>query len=144
MRRPAVLVLVAGLLLAGCGGSTDLAPDRAHTLQTTVLAVSQAASEARWDDALGLLDEARAELDAGADASEVSTARYREVDAALDRVEAEITAEQARIAAAQVAAEQAAAEASAAATEPAPAPAPAPAGPGKGKDKNPGKGKSGK
>ncbi|MET0789071.1 MAG: hypothetical protein ABWY33_07510 [Cellulomonas sp.] len=142
MRRRIALVLGAGLLLAGCGGSTDLAPDRAHTLQQTVLAVSQAASEARWADALVLLDEARDELDAGVDAHEVSTARYREVDSALERVEAEITAEQARLAAAQVAAEQAAAEASAAATEP--APAPAPADPGKGKDKGPGKGKGGK
>lgn len=140
MRRPIALVLAAGLLLAGCSGSTDLAPDRAHTLQQSVLAVSQAASEARWDDALALLGTTRTELDAGVDAGEVSTERYREVDAALDRVEAEITAEQARIAADQLAAEQA--QASATATPPASEPAPAPASPGKGngKDKNPGKG----
>ncbi len=141
-----VLVLAAGLLLAGCSGSPDLAPDRAHTLQESVLAVSQAASEARWDDALALLGTTRTELDAGVDAGEVSTARYREVDAALDRVESEITAEQARVAADQLAAEQAAAAASAAATPPASEPAPEPAAPGKGngKDKNPGKGNGNK
>ncbi|MEZ0448910.1 mucin-associated surface protein [Cellulomonas sp. ICMP 17802] len=137
MRRAAGLALAAVLVLAGCGGSTDLAPDRAHTLQQTVLAVTQAAAESRWDDALAQLDEARTELDAGVDAGEVSTARYREVDAALDRVTAEITAEKERVAAAQ-AAEQAAA------TPTATTPAPAPEPPAKGKDKDKDKNKNGK
>ena len=152
MRRALALVLGAGLLVAGCGNSPDLAPDRAHTLQGTVLAVSQASAVARWDDALGLVTEARTELDAGVDAGEVSTARYREVDAALDQVEAQITAERDRVAAeqaaaAQAAADQAAAEQAAAeqaATEQAaPAPAPKPEPPAKGKDENSGKGKGG-
>ena len=154
MRRVVVLVLGVALLVAGCGGRADLAPDRAETLQGTVLAVTQAAADARWDDALALLGEARTELDAGVDADEVSTARYREVDAALDEVESQITAERDRVAAEQAAAQQAAAEQAAAdqaaaeqaaaeqaaSDAPAPAPAPKPAPPGKDKGKGPGKG----
>ena len=59
-----------------------------------------------------LLAETQTALDAGADAGEVSTARYREIDAALDRVATELAAAQA--AADQAAAEQAAAEQAAA------------------------------
>ena len=153
MRRVLVLVLGVALLVAGCGGRPDLAPDRAHTLQSTVLAVTQASAEARWDDALALLGEARTELDAGVDADQVSTARYREVDAALDEVESQITAERDRVAAEQAAAQQAAADQAAAeqaaadqaaaeqaATSNAPAPAPKPAPPGKDKGKGAGKG----
>ncbi|GEK23597.1 hypothetical protein CXY01_41170 [Cellulomonas xylanilytica] len=101
------VVLGAGLACAGCGGTPELAADRAEVLQESVLVVTQAASEARWADAQVLLVDTRAALDAGVDAGEVSTARYREVDAALDRVAADL-------AAAQAAAEQAAAELAAA------------------------------
>ena len=76
-----------------------------------------AASEARWSDAQLLLVDTQAALDAGADAGEVSTARYRTIDAALERVAAELAAAQAaadQAAAQQAAADQAAAEQAAA------------------------------
>jgi hypothetical protein len=135
-------------MVAGCGSAPDLADDRAQTLQQSVLAVTQAAAEARWADAQGLLAETRSTLDAGADAGEVSTTRYRQIDAALEKVATELAAQQAAAeaaAAAQAAAEQAAAEQAAAeqaaaeqaaAEQAAPAPAPAPA---KGKPKGKGK-----
>ena len=81
--RPSSLGVV--LACAGCGSSPELAADRAQALQESVLAVTQAASEARWADAQSLLAETQTALDDGADAGEVSTARYREIDAALDR-----------------------------------------------------------
>jgi hypothetical protein len=116
VRIPA-LVLGAVLLCAGCGSAPELAADRASSLQQSVLDVTQAASEARWADAQVLLVDTQASLDAGADAGEVSTTRYREIDAALDRVAAELAAAKAaadQAAAAQAAAEQAAAEQAAA------------------------------
>ena len=121
--------------LRGCGSAPELEGDRAQKLQESVLGVTQAASEARWADAQVLLADTQASLDAGADAGEVSTARYREIDAALDRVAAELAAAQAaadQAAAAQAAAEQAAAEQAAAeqaAAEKKSEPAPAPAAP---------------
>lgn len=148
--RWAVAVLAGVLVCAGCGNPPELADDRAQTLQETVLVVSQAASEARWADAQVLLAETQAALDAGADAGEVSTTRYREIDAALDRVAAELAAAQAaadqaaaaqaaadQAAAEQAAAEQAAAEQAAANQQVQPAPAKEPKPP---KDKGPGKG----
>ncbi|MDQ0373145.1 hypothetical protein [Cellulomonas humilata] len=149
MRRAArmiSLVLGVALVCAGCGSSTELAADRARTLQDSVLAVSQAASEARWADAQSLLVETRVALDDGVDAGEVSTTRYREIDAALDLVATELAASRAAAdqaaaeaaAAAQAAAEQAAAEQAAAEQEAAPPPAKEPPAP---KGKGPGKGK---
>ena len=142
VRIPA-LVLGAVLVCAGCGSAPELAADRAASLQQSVLDVTQAASEARWADAQVLLVDTQASLDAGADAGEVSTTRYREIDAALDRVAAELAAAKAaadQAAAAQAAAEQAAAEQAAAeqaAAEQKTAPAPAKEPP---KGKGPGKG----
>ena len=111
-------LVVGGVLVCGaCAGSPDLESDRAGALQESVLAVTQAAEQARWSDAQTLLDETRTTLDAGADAGDVSTARYREIDAALDQVAADLAAEQAaaeQAAAQQAAAEQAAAEQAAA------------------------------
>ncbi|KQR16777.1 hypothetical protein [Cellulomonas sp. Leaf334] len=154
MRRAvrAGVVLVVALGCVGCGSAPELAADRAQSLQESVLAVTQAASEARWADARVLLADTQADLDAGVDAGDVSTARYREIDAALDRVAAELATAQAaadQAAAAQAAAEQAAAEQAAAEqaaadqaaaeqkNQPAP-PAKEPPGP---KDKGPGKNK---
>jgi len=141
------------LLCTACGNAPELTTDRAQALQESVLSVTQAASEARWADAQVLLAETQTALDAGADAGEVSTARYREIDAALDRVAADLAAAQAaadqaaaaqaaeqaaaaQAAAEQAAAEQAAAEQAAAEKKAAPAPPkeqPAPKGPGRGK-----------
>ena len=146
---PVAVVLAVHSLRQHAGAATD----RAQALQESVLSVTQAASEARWADAQVLLAETQTALDAGADAGEVSTARYREIDAALDRVAADVAAAQAAAdqaaaaqaaeqaaaaqAAEQAAAEQAAAEQAAAEKKAGPAPAkeqPAP------KDKGPGKG----
>ena len=145
MRRAARLtsvVLGVALVCAGCGSSPELAADRARALQDSVLAVSQAASEARWAEAQSLLVQTRGVLDDGVDEGEVSTARYREIDAALDVVATELAASQAAAdqaaaalaAAEQAAAEQAAAEQAAAvqaAAEAAAEQQTAPAGPGK-------------
>jgi hypothetical protein len=142
--RAGVTAFVLGVALAtaGCGGSSpELSADRAHTLQESVLGATQAAAEGRWDDAQALLTTTQTELDAGADAGEVSTARYREIAAAIVEVQTQITAEQQRVAA------QAAADLAAQQATPTPEPVvtnvapPAP----KGKDKPPGKkGKGGK
>ncbi|WP_028047546.1 hypothetical protein [Cellulomonas sp. URHE0023] len=158
---------LAGLLLAGCGGSgTDLAASRARTLQDAVLGVTHAAADGRWDDAEALLATTRTELDAGARRGEVSTERYGQIDAALDEVQAELSAQEARAAAAEqeraaaaaLEQERAAAEQERAAAEQAVtdqtapiatvAPAPAPPAPKattpKGKGDHPGKGKGNK
>lgn len=115
MTRPGVwaaVVLGAVLVCAGCADRPDLEADRAATLQESVLAVTQAAGEARWADAQALLLTTRTTLDDGVDEGEVSTTRYREIDAALDLVATELAAAQA--AADQAAAEQAVAEQAAA------------------------------
>lgn len=136
------LVLGLALAVAGCGSTPELDADRAHTLQQSVLGVTQAAAEGRWADAQALLATTRADLDAGADLGEVSTARYRQIDTALDEVESQLAAEQERAAAAAAAVP----EPSPAAVSPAPAVVDTPATTPKGKDKGkgPGKGKGGK
>ena len=160
MSRPVrwtAVVLGVALVCAGCGSAPELAVDRAQSLQTSVLGVTQAASEARWADAQSLLVATRVALDDGVDAREVSAERYREIDAALDRVANELAASQAaadQAAAEQAAAEQAAAQAAAAqaaaeraAAEQAAAEQVAPAGPAKAppaKGKGEGKGKGDK
>ncbi|GEL96455.1 hypothetical protein CTE05_00020 [Cellulomonas terrae] len=144
------VVLAAVLVCAGCAGRPDLEADRAQTLQESVLAVTQAAGEARWADAQSLLLTTRTTLDDGVDAGEVSTTRYREIDAALDLVATELAAAQAaadQAAAEQAAAEQAAAEQAAAeqaAAEKAAAEQNAPAAPKKEPPAPKDKGKPGK
>lgn len=132
------LVLGLALAVAGCGSTPELDADRAHTLQQSVLGVTQAAAEGRWTDAQALLATTRADLDAGADLGEVSTARYRQIDTALDEVESQL--------AAAAAAAAAVPEPVPAAVTPAPAVVDTPATTPKGKDKGkgPGKGKGGK
>lgn len=134
------LVLGVALAVAGCASSPELASGRAQTLQHSVLAVTRAAAEGRWDDAQAMLGTTRAELDAGVDLGEVSPARYREIEAALVEVQTALAAEQQR-AAAQAAADQAA-QAAVASPQPV-VTQEAPSTP-KGKDKKPGsKGKGG-
>lgn len=153
-RRVRSIAVALGLALgvagvAGCGSDPDLSAARAHALQASVLRVTQAAAEGRWQDAARLLAGTRARLDTGVDRGEVSTVRYRAIDAALDGVEAELVAAQQRAAAAQAAAEKEAAEKERAAQEAAQQATPTPEpvvqdprpGPGKGDD---GKGKPGK
>ena len=163
--RAAAVGLAAVLVVGGCGHAPDLAAERAHALQQSVLAVSQAAAQGDWAQASTALDRTRTQLEAGADAGEVSSARYRQVDAALDDVEQQVAAAQAaaqaaaeqaaadQAAAEQAAAEQAAAEQAAAdqaaaeqaaATSAGAGPAPGDGkgtGPGTGKGKDKGKGK---
>ncbi|WP_315098838.1 mucin-associated surface protein [uncultured Cellulomonas sp.] len=143
------LVVASALACAGCADAApDLDADRARTLQESVLAVTQAAAESRWSDAQGLVAQTREALDQGADAGEVSTARYRQIDAALDGVESDLAAAVAAAAvAAEAAAEQAAADQAAAELAATPQPALAPEVPAKtpkGKENNPGKPKGGK
>jgi cobalamin biosynthesis Mg chelatase CobN len=157
--RPALwaVVLTAALVTAGCAGRPDLDADRAATLQAAVLEVTTTAAAGQWDATDAALAETRDRLDAGVDAGEVSTSRYREIDRALDRVAAAVASERARVAAEQAAAaqaaadqaaaEQAAAEAAAAeqaaassgpAGKPKPGPPASDKGPGKAKPKDKG------
>ena len=108
---PGVLALV--IVLGGCGRSPELAADRAGSLQDEVLDVTTAAAAGDWDAADAGIASAHAQLDAALDADDVTTARYHEIDAALDRVTATISVERDK-AAAQIAADQAAADAAAA------------------------------
>ncbi len=101
LRRAVVALGITLALLgaSGCGSSTELAADRGHALQASVLAVTRAAAEGDWRKASTLLASTRALLDAGVENGEVSAMRYRAIDAALDEVEAELTAAQQRAAA---------------------------------------------
>ena len=154
-RASMVAVLTGVLLVAGCGARPDLAPDRGANLRAAVLEVTAAAAAGRWDAAEAALSDTRARLDAGVDAGDVSTTRYREIDQALDRVSEALVTARAEEAAAAAAAQQAAADQAAAdlaAAQPAaaeqaaaqqggPERAPAPKDKGPGKPKGPGKGK---
>lgn len=160
MTRLRTTAIALGLTLAllgasGCSGSAELTTERGRTLQASVLEVTQAAAQGHWREAATLLAATRALLDAGVDRGEVSTVRYRAIDAALDDVATELAAAQQRAAAAKAAAETDAAAEEAeeeppvktvATDEPASpttptsaAPDPAPA-PGPDKDKGEGKG----
>lgn len=108
---PALALLV---VLAGCSQGAELDAERAAALQQSVLTVSEEAAAGRHDAAQAALAEVRSELEAAVDAGDVSTARFRQIDDALDRTDQEISAALAAQAAAQAAAEQAAAEQAAA------------------------------
>ncbi|MBB2921688.1 mucin-associated surface protein [Cellulomonas cellasea] len=109
---PAVALV---LVLVGCAQPPELDADRAGALQSAVLTVSEEAAAGRYDAAQAALAQVREQLEAAADAGEVSTARYRQVDDALDRTGQEVAAAlEAQAAAARAAAEQAAAEQAAA------------------------------
>ncbi|MFS0700365.1 mucin-associated surface protein [Cellulomonas sp. 179-A 4D5 NHS] len=108
---PALALVV---VLAGCGQGAELDAERAAALQQSVLTVSEEAAAGRHGAAQAALAQVRSELEAAVDAGEVSTARYRQIDDALDRTDQEVSAALAAQAAAQAAAEQAAAEQAAA------------------------------
>lgn len=132
--------------LAGCAPAPELDRDAARQLQSTVLAVTEAAAANDPGASLQHLDELVLTLDEAAARGEVSFKRHQSIRKSIESVRADLTAQQAetaRIAAEQEAAAQAAAaaaaqaEADAAAAAPPPAVAPAPpAGKAKGKGKD--------
>jgi len=137
--------------LAGCAPAPELDRDAARQLQSTVLAVTEAAAANDPAASLKRLDELVLQLDEAAARGEVSFKRHQSIRKSVDSVRADLTARQAeaaRVAAEQEAAAQAAAAAAAqaeadaaaaAAQAPPPAVAPAPpAGKGKGKGKGDG------
>ena len=89
-----VTALAVALLLASLGGcaSVDLAPTAAEQLQAAVDDVVTAAEQGRYDDAVAAAAEVRVALESAADDGRLSVDRYRTVDDALTRTEAELTA----------------------------------------------------
>ena len=88
----ALVSLLVGLVgLVGCSQpSRDISADAADRLQRGGAAVVQAVVEGRFDGATAELARMRALLDEAADAGELSVARYRTIDEALRRTEAEL------------------------------------------------------
>lgn len=132
MSGHAARAVVAGILTAalltgatGCAAGSDLSDPAAARLQQAVAAVVAAADGARYDEALASAAAVRSELERAADAGELSVERYRRIDDALTRTEAELTAAVAAAAAAGVD-DDAASTTGARADEPA---APLPEGP---------------
>ena len=84
--------LLVGLLgLSGCSQAPrDITADAAEQLQEGVDAVVQAVVEGRLDGATAELARTRALLEEAADAGELSVTRYRTIDEALLRTEAEL------------------------------------------------------
>ena len=128
--------------LAGCAPAPELDRDAARQLQSTVLAVTEAAAANDPAASLKHLDELVLKLDEAAARGEVSFKRHQSIRKSVDTVRADLTARQAEAEAARVAAEQEAAaqaaaaaaaqaeaDAAAAAAAQAPPPAVAPAPP---------------
>ena len=116
MRRALLAVVVSvgvAWSAAACAEPADLQADAASELQAAVAEVVTAAEQGRHEAARDALDAAREVLAAAADEGRLSVARYRSIDDALTRVEAELDA-LLQAAAEQAAAEQAAAEQAAA------------------------------
>jgi len=92
--RRSVAGLVGVLLLVSLGGcaSADLAPTAAEQLQAAVDDVVTAAEQGRYDDAVAAAAEVRAALESAADDGRLSVDRYRTIEDALTRTEAELTA----------------------------------------------------
>lgn len=89
-----VTALAVALLLVSLGGcaSADLAPTAAEQLQAAVGDVVTAAEQGRYDDAVAAAAEVRAALESAADDGRLSVDRYRTIEDALTRTEAELTA----------------------------------------------------
>ncbi len=92
--RRSVAALAGALLLVSLGGcaSADLAPTTAEQLQAAVDDVVTAAEQGRYEDAVAAAAEVRAALESAADDGRLSVDRYRTIDDALTRTEAELTA----------------------------------------------------
>ena len=110
-RRVGGLAVGVLILVGACGAPVELAGGTADDLQQRVLAVTEAAAAGQYDVATAELEEVRARLEAGVDEGDVSAARYRVIDDALDVTAAELAA---ALQAQQAAAEQAAAQQAAA------------------------------
>jgi chromosome segregation ATPase len=106
MQVCAAVAVVA--VVGACQSSVELDADPARVLQADVLALTTAVAAGRWDTVEAELREAREHLDAALESGEVSVARYRQIDDALDTVAAEVEDERDRLAAAAAAAEAAA------------------------------------
>jgi len=92
--RRSVAALAGALLLVSLGGcaSADLAPTTAEQLQAAVDDVVTAAEQGRYEDAVAAAAEVRTVLESAADDGRLSVDRYRTIDDALTRTEAELTA----------------------------------------------------
>src|SRR5665648_139285 len=92
--RRSVAALAGALLLVSLGGcaSADLAPTAAEQLQAAVDDVVTAAEQGRYEDAVAAAAEVRAALESAADDGRLSVDRYRTIEDALTRTEAELTA----------------------------------------------------
>lgn len=114
----AVLAAVLLWSAAACGGQVDLDTRAADQLQRAVADVVTAAEQGRYDAAQQAVSHAREVLDQAADDGRLSVGRYRQIDEALTRADAELAAmvqaSADRAAAEQAAADQAAADAAAA------------------------------
>lgn len=94
-RRPLVpaLLVAVGLVLVtgGCAAqSPDLERAAADRMQAAVLILTRAAAQERYDAATSAARQVRAELDRAARRGEVSVTRYRQIEEALSRAEAEV------------------------------------------------------
>ena len=92
--RRSVAALAGALLLVSLGGcaSADLAPTAAEQLQAAVDDVVTAAEQGRYEDAVAAAAEVRTALESAADDGRLSVDRYRTIEDALTRTEAELTA----------------------------------------------------
>ena len=92
--RRSVAALAGVLLLVSLGGcaSADLAPTAAEQLQAAVDDVVTAAEQGRYDDAVAAAAEVRTALESAADDGRLTVDRYRTIEDALTRTEAELTA----------------------------------------------------
>ena len=92
--RRSVAALAGALLLVSLGGcaSADLAPTTAEQLQAAVDDVVTAAEQGRYEDAVAAAAEVRTALESAADDGRLSVDRYRTIEDALTRTEAELTA----------------------------------------------------
>ena len=92
--RRSVAALAGALLLVSLGGcaSADLAPTTAEQLQAAVGDVVTAAEQGRYEDAVAAAAEVRTALESAADDGRLSVDRYRTIEDALTRTEAELTA----------------------------------------------------
>lgn len=94
-RRMAAAALAVTLALSGCAGQSAYPAAVADRLQDTVLQVTTYASSGNIDAALAALDELERRLEAAHASGQISDARYRDVQAAIERVRAQLEKEKA-------------------------------------------------
>lgn len=120
-RSRCTAVLLGAVLLgaapACAAPAPELSADTARTLQAHVLAVTEAAAADDPARSLKLLDDLGIKLDQAAASGGLSSKRHQNIRVAVDAVRADLAAQQAAADAARAAAEQAAAEQAAADAE---------------------------